>query len=323
MLDAVHRWEGTVNQFTGDGIMALFGAPIAHEDHAQRACHAALEIQRGFTEHAARLRREKGFAIQVRLGLNSGPVVVGAIGDDLRMDYTAQGAHDEPGRPHAAGGRPGFDPAWRRRRIGSSKGYFRVRPLGALRVRGAVDPVDAFVAGGGRARSSPACKPRCGAGCRRSGAARRSYAGSARPGSAPWRGHGEAICLVGEPGIGKSRLAFELQRHLGLAERAEGAAQAHARSAAYFAFRPLLRQLAAIGAGRRPGGDARGAASPAVGSLSRSRRLRTGRPADHRHVVRDARHGRGRAGRRPPRPRARGGGRVGGGRVPALATPAC
>lgn len=91
MLDAVHHWEGTVNQFTGDGIMALFGAPIAHEDHARRALHAALEIRRGFGEYAARLRREKGLAFQVRLGLNSGPVVVGAIGDDLRMDYTAQG----------------------------------------------------------------------------------------------------------------------------------------------------------------------------------------------------------------------------------------
>jgi class 3 adenylate cyclase len=67
MLGAVHRWEGTVNQFTGDGIMALFGAPIAHEDHARRACHAALEIQRGFAEHAARLRRDRGFGIQIRL----------------------------------------------------------------------------------------------------------------------------------------------------------------------------------------------------------------------------------------------------------------
>ncbi|MBI3456095.1 MAG: zinc ribbon domain-containing protein, partial [Candidatus Rokubacteria bacterium] len=91
MLDAVHRWEGTVNQFTGDGVMALFGAPIAHEDHARRALHAALEVRRGFGEYAAALRRDEGLSLQVRLGLNSGPVVVGAIGDDLRMDYTAQG----------------------------------------------------------------------------------------------------------------------------------------------------------------------------------------------------------------------------------------
>ena len=79
MLDGVHHWEGTVNQFTGDGIMALFGAPIAHEDHARRALHAALEIRRSFGEYASALRRDKGLAFQVRLGINSGPVVVGAI----------------------------------------------------------------------------------------------------------------------------------------------------------------------------------------------------------------------------------------------------
>jgi len=131
MLDAVHRWEGTVNQFTGDGIMALFGAPIAHEDHARRACQAALEIQRGFAEHAARLRRDKGFGIQVRLGLNSGPVVVGAIGDDLRMDYTAQGLTTNLAARMQQAADPGSillaSPTHR-----LVEGYFRVRPLGAL-----------------------------------------------------------------------------------------------------------------------------------------------------------------------------------------------
>jgi class 3 adenylate cyclase/tetratricopeptide (TPR) repeat protein len=88
---AVHRYEGTVNQYTGDGIMALFGAPIAHEDHAQRACYAALHMLDALREYANEIRRRHGLSFSVRIGINSGEVVVGKIGDDLRMEYTAQG----------------------------------------------------------------------------------------------------------------------------------------------------------------------------------------------------------------------------------------
>ena len=88
LTTAVHCYEGNVNQYTGDGIMALFGAPIAHEDHAQRACYAALDARHKLTEYAERLRIEKGLHFAVRIGLNSGDVVVGKIGDDLRMDRT-------------------------------------------------------------------------------------------------------------------------------------------------------------------------------------------------------------------------------------------
>jgi class 3 adenylate cyclase/tetratricopeptide (TPR) repeat protein len=91
LADGVHRYEGTINQYTGDGIMALFGAPIAHEDHAQRACAAALELARDLGALGEDVRRESGLDLAVRMGLNSGEVVVGRIGDDLRMDYTAQG----------------------------------------------------------------------------------------------------------------------------------------------------------------------------------------------------------------------------------------
>ena len=91
LTDGVHRFEGTVNQYTGDGIMALFGAPIAHEDHAQRACYAALHLRDELRRYANELRRERGVGFSARMGLNSGEVVVGKIGDDLRMDYTAQG----------------------------------------------------------------------------------------------------------------------------------------------------------------------------------------------------------------------------------------
>lgn len=91
ILDEVHRYEGSVNQFRGDGVMALFGAPIAHEDHARRACHAALSIQRSLGPYSQKLKQRHGLDFAMRLGLHSGPVVVAAIGDDLRMDYTAQG----------------------------------------------------------------------------------------------------------------------------------------------------------------------------------------------------------------------------------------
>lgn len=91
MLAEVHRYEGTVNQFLGDGIMALFGAPIAHEDHARRAVHAALGIRKALEQYQDDLHRQRGIAFQIRQGLNTGLVVVGSIGTDLRMDYTAVG----------------------------------------------------------------------------------------------------------------------------------------------------------------------------------------------------------------------------------------
>src|SRR5262245_53297906 len=91
MMAAVHRYEGTVNQVMGDGIMALFGAPLAHEDHAVRACYAALAMQEAMRRYTEELRRTDGVEVQIRIGLNSGEVVVRTIGSDLRMDYSAVG----------------------------------------------------------------------------------------------------------------------------------------------------------------------------------------------------------------------------------------
>jgi class 3 adenylate cyclase len=91
MMEAVHRYEGTVNQVMGDGIMALFGAPVAHEDHAVRACYAALRMHNAVKRYAERVGPGEGQALAIRLGLNSGEVVVRSIGSDLRMDYTAVG----------------------------------------------------------------------------------------------------------------------------------------------------------------------------------------------------------------------------------------
>src|SRR3989454_8202998 len=91
MMDAVHRFEGTVNQVLGDGIMALFGAPVAHEDHAVRACYAALAMRTALRRYAEEVRRSHGLEMQVRVGLNSGEVVVRTISNDLHMDYSAVG----------------------------------------------------------------------------------------------------------------------------------------------------------------------------------------------------------------------------------------
>ena len=91
LMDEIHKWEGTITQFTGDGLMAIFGAPIAHEDHAQRACYTALSIQKAMGQYGEKVRKERGLEFKMRIGLNSGPVVVGSIGDDLRMEYTAIG----------------------------------------------------------------------------------------------------------------------------------------------------------------------------------------------------------------------------------------
>src|SRR5882672_1743305 len=91
MMDAVHHYEGTVNQVMGDGIMALFGAPLAHEDHAVRACYAALQMQDAVRQYAENVSRVGDALVQIRVGIHSGEAVVRSVGSDLRMDYTAVG----------------------------------------------------------------------------------------------------------------------------------------------------------------------------------------------------------------------------------------
>jgi class 3 adenylate cyclase len=111
LMTAVHRYEGTVNQVMGDGIMALFGAPLAHEDHAMRACYAALAMQASIQTYADTVRRAHGITVQIRVGLNSGAVVVRAISNDLHMDYSAVGLDDASGGAHGATGHTGEHPA--------------------------------------------------------------------------------------------------------------------------------------------------------------------------------------------------------------------
>jgi len=143
LTDGVHRFEGTVNQYTGDGVMALFGAPIAHEDHARRACYAALHLSDGLRRYANELRLQKGLNFSARMGLNSGEVIVGTIGDDLRMDYTAQG-HTvglaarmeqiaEPGKVYVTA-----------HTAAQVQGYFALADLGAMEVKGVQEPLRVY-----------------------------------------------------------------------------------------------------------------------------------------------------------------------------------
>jgi class 3 adenylate cyclase/tetratricopeptide (TPR) repeat protein len=208
MMEAVHRYEGTVNQVMGDGIMALFGAPIAHEDHAVRACYAAFAIQQAAERYAEQARRIEGFRIRVRIGLNSGEVVVRAIRNDLHMDYTAVGQTThlaarmeqiaDPGTVLITGST-----------LALAEGFVDVIPLGPTPVKGLEAPVDVF-----ELKAASAMRSRLHAAATR-GLTRfvgrdveidLLHRSLERAGA----GHGQVVAVVGEPGVGKSRLFYEL-----------------------------------------------------------------------------------------------------------------
>ena len=136
MMDAVHRYEGTVNQVLGDGIMALFGAPMAHEDHAVRACYAALAMQAAMRRYAEEVRRTHGLELQIRVGLNSGEVVVRAIGNDLHMDYSAVGQTTHLAARMEQLATPGTHPADGRDPAAGRRAWCRSPPWGRCRSRG-------------------------------------------------------------------------------------------------------------------------------------------------------------------------------------------
>jgi class 3 adenylate cyclase len=143
MMAAVHRYEGTVNQVMGDGIMALFGAPIAHEDHAVRACYTALAMQTAVKQYAAEVQRTKGVPIQIRVGLNAGEVVVRAIGSDLHMDYTAVGQTTHLAARMEQMVMPGsvlITPEVLR----LVEGYVQVNALGPVSIKGLSTPLEVY-----------------------------------------------------------------------------------------------------------------------------------------------------------------------------------
>jgi class 3 adenylate cyclase len=147
MMEAVHRYEGTVNQVMGDGIMALFGAPLAHEDHAVRACYTALRMQESVAQYAEAVFRSHGVPVQIRVGLNSGEVVVRAIGSDLHMDYTAVGQTTHLAARMEQMATPGtilLAPAT----LQLAEGYVQVVARGPVAVKGLPDPVEIYALAG-------------------------------------------------------------------------------------------------------------------------------------------------------------------------------
>src|SRR5262245_36215426 len=241
MLAEVHRFEGTVNQFLGDGIMALFGAPIAHEDHAQRAVHAALGIRRALDAYQDELRRTRATAFQVRQGLNTGLVVVGAIGNDLRMDYTAVGDTTNIAarlQQLADRGRVLISEATHR----LVEGYFYTRFLGEHVLKGKAEPVEAWeVISARQARTRLEVTAERGltpyVGRERELRALSELFPKAKAGA------GQAVLLVGEAGIGKSRLLHEFRQRLGdEATWVEGRCVSFGRSIAFHPVIDLLKR---------------------------------------------------------------------------------
>jgi class 3 adenylate cyclase/tetratricopeptide (TPR) repeat protein len=237
LTEGVHRFEGTVNQYTGDGIMALFGAPIAHEDHAQRACWAALHLRDALRRYADRVRVKRGLSFSTRIGLNSGEVVVGKIGDDLRMDYAAQGhtvglaqrmeALAEPGTvcltEHTA------------RLVG---GYFQLRDLGPLVVKGVREPLRLHVLEGAGVHRTRLDVSRA-RGFSRFVARQEEMAVLEAALARSLDGHGQVVGVVAEPGVGKSRLCFEFAERC----RARGLRVQEAHAVAHGKTVPFLTVL--------------------------------------------------------------------------------
>jgi hypothetical protein len=205
------RYEGTVNQVMGDGIMALFGAPLAHEDHAVRACYSALSMQESVKRYAEELRRAQGVLVQIRVGLNSGEVVVRSIASDLHVDYTAVGQ-----TTHLAARMEQLAPPGSVRLTGETarltEGYVEVRSLGPIPVKGLSDTIEIFeLTGAGQARTRlQAAAVR---GLTRFVGRDAEVEHLRRVLGQAGAGYGQVVAIVGEAGVGKSRLTYELFTH--------------------------------------------------------------------------------------------------------------
>jgi class 3 adenylate cyclase/tetratricopeptide (TPR) repeat protein len=250
LADGVHRYEGTINQYTGDGIMALFGAPIAHEDHAQRACAAAVDLARELVALAEDVRRKSGLEFAVRMGLNSGEVVVGRIGDDLRMDYTAQGhVVGLAARVQQLAPPGGIAVTEQTARLAA--GFFDFLDRGEHSLKGASVPVRVFeLRGPGQIRSRlESSRAR---GFSRFVGRERELALLERALRETQSGRPTVVLVTAEPGAGKSRLCHEF------VERAHGVALHHARalshgrSLVFHVIIALARSLFGVGEGASP-----------------------------------------------------------------------
>ena len=208
MMDAVHQYEGTVNQVLGDGIMALFGAPVAREDHAVRAGYAALTMQKSIAEFARHRDSADGIEVRIRVGLNSGEVVVRGIGNDLTMDYSAIGQTTHLASRMEQLAAPGsilVTEAFAR----LTEGRLHLKPMGLVPIKGLTEPIEALElvdAEPTRGRFQAVA----GRGFTRFVGRAGELAAIRRAAERARAGHGQAVAVIGEPGVGKSRLFYEL-----------------------------------------------------------------------------------------------------------------
>jgi class 3 adenylate cyclase/tetratricopeptide (TPR) repeat protein len=263
MMEAVHRFEGTVNQVLGDGVMSLFGAPIAHEDHAARACYAALAVQAAMRDYTEQVRRHQGLELHIRVGLNSGEVVVRTIGNDLHMDYSAVGPTTHLAARMEQLAHPGSI------RLSAAtlrlvEGLVQVNDLGPVPVKGMLEPVQVYELTGA------------------SSIRRRLQAAVARGltkfvgrdteidtlNQALERaraGHGQLVAAVGEAGVGKSRLMYEFVH----SHRTQGwlvlesASVSYGKATPYFPVIDLLKRYVHV----EDGDDARTIRAKVTGQI--------------------------------------------------------
>src|SRR2546425_2844703 len=249
ILNEVHRYEGTINQFLGDGVMALFGAPVAHEDHAHRALSAALAIQSGLKPLADEVRRMHGVEFRMRMGINTGLVVVGAIGKDLRMDYTAVGDTTNLAARLIGIAKPGQIVVSRRTQH-LREGFFVFEELGEFQVKGKTEPVRAYAVS-----SEISSRTRLEVSRERGltplvgrDQELKSLADIHRRAA---DGQGAIAVLVGDPGIGKSRLLYEFLQRLDGAEalELETTCVSYGRSMGYRPIVEVLRQYIGLSDG--------------------------------------------------------------------------
>jgi class 3 adenylate cyclase/tetratricopeptide (TPR) repeat protein len=246
MMEAVHRYEGTVNQVLGDGIMALFGAPIAHEDHAIRACYAALAMQAAMREYTEVVRRAHGLEMRIRVGLNSGEVVVRTIGNDLHMDYSAVGQTTHLAARMEQLAMPGSI------RLTAAtlrlvEGLVQANPLGPVPVKGLAEPVAVFELIGASTirRRLQAAAAR---GLMRFVGRGREIETLCQALDRAGAGHGQVVAVVGEAGVGKSRLAYEFVH----SHRTEGwlvlesASVSYGKATPYFPIFDLIKRYAHV-----------------------------------------------------------------------------
>jgi class 3 adenylate cyclase/pimeloyl-ACP methyl ester carboxylesterase len=241
MMEAVHRYEGTVNQVMGDGIMALFGAPLAHEDHAVRACYAALRMQETVNHFANHLQRTRGIPVQIRVGLNSGEVVVRSIDTHLNMDYSAIGQTTHLSARMEQMARPGTILA-AENTLKLAEGYVQVTSLGPVPIKGLQHPINVFEVTGAdllRTRLQIAATRGLSKFVGRSAEMEQL----SRVLEQAQGGHGQAVSVVGEAGVGKSRLFFELV-HSHRTEgwlKIESSSMSYAKATSYLPIINLLK----------------------------------------------------------------------------------